>query len=181
MYAALLYTMSRNFSMKMLIPGVLSVVLVIAITDQLTATLLRPLIERLRPANLANPLSAYVHIVDGYRGGAYGFPSSHAANSFGLAASVWLLFRKPWLTTFFMGWAALTCYSRAYLGVHYPGDLLAGALIGFLAAGLVCTLYRWATGHRPIRQHPRHLYAPVLVGLLTIAAIALYAFFDARP
>jgi undecaprenyl-diphosphatase len=179
MYAALLYTMLRNLSLKLLVLGVVSIALIIATTDQLTATLLRPLIARLRPANLDNPLSEFVHIVDGYRGGAYSFPSAHAANSFGLAVSVWLLFRKHWLTTFFMAWAAVTCYSRAYLGVHYPGDLLAGAIIGVAAAWLVYALYRWATGHRPV-EHPKHLYAPVLAGLLTIVAIAVYAPFDVR-
>ncbi|MDR0976861.1 MAG: phosphatase PAP2 family protein [Prevotellaceae bacterium] len=180
MYAALLYTMLRNLSWKLLILGVISVALVITITDQLTATVLRPVIARLRPANLANPLSELVHIVDGYRGGAYGFPSAHAANSFGLATTVWLLFRKPWLTSFFMAWAVLTCYSRAYLGVHYPGDLLAGTIIGVAAAWVVYRLYCWATGHRPV-EHPKHLYAPVLAGLLTIAGIAVYAFINARP
>ncbi|MCQ4908360.1 phosphatase PAP2 family protein, partial [Phascolarctobacterium faecium] len=80
--------------------------------DQTGATLIRPYVERLRPSNLENPISDMVHIVNGRRGGRYGIPSCHAANTFGLAFFVWFLFRKRWLTVFMMGWALLTCYSR---------------------------------------------------------------------
>ena len=128
MYAAIWYVMLRNFHWKVTLFCMIGLALVITIADQTGATLIRPYVERLRPANLENPISNMVHIVNGYRGGRYGFPSCHAANTFGLAFFIWFLFRKRWLTVFIMGWALLTCYSRIYLGVHFPGDLLAGTL-----------------------------------------------------
>ena len=87
--------------------------------------------------NLDNPLSAMVHVVDGYRGGSYGFPSCHAANSFAFAAAVALIVRSRRCSLFVFGWAVLNSYSRIYLGVHYPGDLFCGAVIGIIAGAFV--------------------------------------------
>ena len=98
-----------------------------------------------------------VHIVNGHRGGRYGFPSCHAANTFGLAFFVWFLFRKRWLTVFMMGWALLTCYSRVYLGVHYPGDLIAGTLVGLIAAYIVYRLFLKVSGYKTMKKVPPYL------------------------
>ncbi len=85
-----------------------------------------------------------VHTVRGHCGGAYGFVSSHAANFFGLAVFVGQFFRRPWVWACALGLAGMTAYSRVYLGVHYPGDVLGGALIGALAGMGVFALYRYA-------------------------------------
>lgn len=109
----------------------------VAISDQVCATFIRPSIERLRPANLENPISELVHIVNNYRGGSYGFPSCHAANTFAFATLITMALPTRRLMVFLFGWALLNCYSRIYLGVHYPGDLLVGAMIGSIA-GVAC-------------------------------------------
>ncbi len=130
MYASIIYILFRRFGWKIALCYTLSIPIVILCVDQLCASLIRPLAERLRPTNLENPISAFVHIVDGYRGGKYGFPSCHAANSFALATFLSFLFAKRRFTIFIFTWALITSYSRMYLGVHYPGDLLVGAIIG---------------------------------------------------
>lgn len=104
--------------------------LAVAATDQTCAAILRPMVHRLRPSTPDNPLSCMVHIVNGYRGGQYGFPSCHAANSFLLAISVSLYLRRRLVWIFMLAWAALVSYSRIYLGVHYPGDILCGMAVG---------------------------------------------------
>lgn len=174
MYASILYVMLRNFHWKVTLFCLIGIALTITIADQMGATVIRPYVERLRPANLENPISGMVHIVNDYRGGRYGFPSCHAANSFGLAFFVSFLFRKRWLTVFFMGWALLTCYSRIYLGVHYPGDLLIGAIIGLLAAYLMYWLTIMVSGYKTMKKL-HHLYAPALVGGLTVVGILIYS------
>lgn len=176
MYAAILYVLLRNMSWKTALLCTVGVALTITFADQVCATLIRPYVERLRPSNLENPLSELVHIVNGRRGGAYGFPSCHSANTFALAFYLMFLFRRRGLTLFMMGWALLTCYSRVYLGVHYPGDLLAGAVVGFVGAWLMYRLFAWVARYR----HPEkleHLYVPVWVGALTIAGMLVAAFF----
>lgn len=174
MYAAILYVMLRNFSWKVALCCALSVALVVLFADQVCDTLIRPYVERMRPSNLNNPLSEFVHVVNNHRGGRYGFPSCHAANSFGLASFLLFLFRKRWLTVFMMAWALLTCYSRVYLGMHYPGDLLVGALVGATGAWLVYRLFVKVSGYKRA-EHFEHIYMPIWVGGLTIVGMLLDA------
>lgn len=176
MYAALVYVLARNLPWRTTLWCLVGVALCITFADQVGASLIRPWAERLRPANLENPISDLVHIVNGYRGGRYGFPSCHAANTFGLAFYLMLVVRRKALTGLLVAWALVTCYSRAYLGVHYPGDLLAGALLGLAGAALCYTLFRLVARYERPRRF-RQLWVPALVCGLTVAAMLVYACF----
>lgn len=143
MYMMLLLVFSYIYSIQRVWLIVLGVILTIALADQICATVIRPAVERLRPSNPDNPLSEFVTLVNGYRGGAYGFPSCHAANSFALAAFVSMLIRNRSTVGYVFLWATLNSLSRTYLGVHYPGDLIVGASIG-----LCCGFFAaWLTGY----------------------------------
>lgn len=135
-YAVLAYLLFRRMSWKRASICLVTIGLIILAADQTCATLIRPEIGRLRPANLNNPLSSFVHVVSGYRGGRYGFPSCHAANTFALAVFMSLVIRHKWFTVMMFSWAFIVSYSRMYLGVHYFGDLFCGATIGSLFAVL---------------------------------------------
>lgn len=135
-YAVLAYLLFRRMSWKRASLCLVTIELIILAADQTCATLIRPEIGRLRPANLNNPLSSFVHVVNGYRGGRYGFPSCHAANTFALAVFMSLVIRHKWFTVMMFSWAFVVSYSRMYLGVHYFGDLFCGATIGSLFAVL---------------------------------------------
>lgn len=176
MYAALVYLLARNLPWRTTLWCLVGVALCITFADQVGASLIRPWAERLRPANPENPISDLVHIVNGYRGGRYGFPSCHAANTFGLAFYLMLVVRRKALTGLLVAWALVTCYSRAYLGVHYPGDLLAGALLGLVGAALCYTLFRLVARYERPRRF-RQLWVPALVCGLTVAAMLVYACF----
>lgn len=126
---------------------IVSVGIAVAVTvaDQTCATLIRPVVQRLRPAHPDSPIVSLVHIVNGYRGGHYGFPSCHAANTLAVATFLSLVFRKRrGICVALWAWVVFNCYSRIYLGVHYPGDLLAGGLIGMLSGGLAGVLTKRA-------------------------------------
>ena len=109
---------------------ILAVVVLITLSDQI-ANLLKSCVKRPRPCK-DTEIGHLVHLVNNYCGGAFGFVSGHAANSFALFTFVSLLFRKKWVTAGLIIWAALLSYSRIYLGVHYPGDVIVGALLGML-------------------------------------------------
>jgi undecaprenyl-diphosphatase len=115
---------------------ILSLVLCIVIADQIASGILKGLIERPRPSHAEN-LQGMVHLVKGRTGGMFGFVSSHAANSIGFALLTSLLFKNKTYTYIIFAWAVITAYSRIYLGVHYPLDILGGSLVGVLAA-LIC-------------------------------------------
>lgn len=117
----------------------------VGLSDFVSSGILKPIVCRLRPTH--DPyIGNLIHIVNDYRGGEYGFPSSHAANTFAVATLFALVFRigkkvnHPilWnigITLLFL-WASLNCYSRMYLGVHYPLDIICGALLGSIFATL---------------------------------------------
>lgn len=124
MYASILYILLKNFHWKVALCYVVAIALTITFADQMCNSFLRPLVGRLRPSNPENPIADLVYIVNGRRGGGFGFPSCHAANSFGLAIFLICLFRKRWLSIFIVLWAFTNSYTRLYLGLHYPGDLV---------------------------------------------------------
>ncbi|WP_455590752.1 phosphatase PAP2 family protein [Bacteroides sp.] len=174
MYASILYILLRNYNWKVVLGCLVAIALTITFADQVCATVIRPVVERMRPSNPDNPISEWVHIVNGKRGGRYGFPSCHASNSFGLAFFLVFLFRKRWLSFFICAWAALNCYTRIYLGVHYPGDLLVGSIIGCCGAYLMYYLLRQFTKGTDFHA-AKHTEATIYVGLLTTIGILIYA------
>lgn len=118
--------------------------LVIALGDQISSSLLKPLVGRLRPSHEPH-LEGILHIVNNYKGGLFSFVSSHATNSFGVATMLWLLIGKQykWISLFFV-WAAIFSFTRIYLGVHYPSDIIAGAALGIaLALGINWTFQKF--------------------------------------
>ena len=115
----------------------------VGLSDYLCSGILKPLVCRLRPTH-EPALEGMIHLVRGYTGGLYGFCSSHAANTMSVALLFSLLYKDNRATVSLMTWVALNCYSRMYLGVHYPGDILAGLLIGSAFALLAYWgLHRW--------------------------------------
>lgn len=159
MYAALLALIIRHFGLRRGLIILCCTALAITLADQLCATFIRPAVQRLRPANLENPISGLVHIVNGYRGGPYGFPSCHAANTFALAVFMCSLLRTRAFTIAMAAWVLITCYSRIYLGVHYPGDLITGAIIGS-AIGYGCYMLASMLATR----HPAALWTGSIQG-----------------
>ncbi len=137
MYAAILCMLFRMFAWRKAVIIALSIIAVIAATDMVIADLIRPFCARFRPGHPMSPIVDLVHNVNGYRGGKYGFPSCHGGNSFALATFMSLLVNRRRFTLFIFVWAFLHSYSRLYLGVHYPGDLIVGALIGSAIAWII--------------------------------------------
>ena len=137
--------------------------LLITLSDQISSGIIKPLIERPRPSH-APGIEEQLHYVNDYHGGRYGFVSSHAANS--IAMALWISFllwhrtsplalplvkRLKWtqrrrlrvMGSLLILWALLNCYSRIYLGVHYPGDILGGLLVGIFSFTVIYKFYRY--------------------------------------
>lgn len=140
MYIALAYAIMRTLGWKRGLMVIIAIALTTLVADQVSSHVIRPWAQRLRPSNLDNPLSQYIHIVDGYRGAPYGMPSSHAANTVGLLTMLALRFKNKTLIATITIWMLMQVYSRMYLGVHYPTDLLVGAIVGCLSALTIYTL-----------------------------------------
>ena len=140
LYLLLVYSLYVRFGMKA-VGYFLCIVVVVILADKIASGLFKPYFMRPRPCH--DPLiGTLVHNLVGC-GGQYGFVSSHAATGFGVAVSYNLLSESriklaPW----FYLWAVVYSYSRIYVGVHYPLDILVGGVVGCLAALFVVAVYR---------------------------------------
>ncbi len=174
----LLYIVIRYGEMREIIVTVLAVGLCVLLADQIASGIFKPLVERPRPAGDSS-LMLDVDVVNAYRGGRYGFFSSHAANTFAVATFTALLVRERVLTLTMVSWALLNCWSRVYLGVHYVGDILCGILCGVLVGyGVFWAYHKILPQHRVQQPTDDTLtaggFAVADVRLLTLTLLLLY-------
>jgi undecaprenyl-diphosphatase len=126
---------------------VIATAITIAACDQFTSSFMKPFFERLRPCYEPG-VQEHLRMITTC-GGKYGFASSHAANAFGFAVfAVLLLYKKYKKILYLLFWAALVSYSRVYLGVHYPLDIITGGIVGSLIAYFVFLGYKKLTQNR---------------------------------
>ena len=138
----LLYVLVRQKNWKNLLLVILCIALAITLADQMASGVFKPLVGRLRPSH--NPeLEGIIDLVNGYRGGRYGFFSSHAANTCAVAVFLSLLFRHKIFTLLICSWTLLNCWTRLYLGVHYVGDITVGLIWGAIVGWTVYKLYNF--------------------------------------
>lgn len=116
--------------------------LLIGATDRISSGMIKPTVKRLRPCHDSS-INSHIHMPNGC-GGKYGYLSSHAANSFAIALFLFLIGskKKKWFGLLFF-WAIVVSYSRIYLGVHYPGDIISGGLLGIILAYLFYKLFKY--------------------------------------
>lgn len=138
LYLAILVFMGIKYRRKFFII-LIFIILAATLADQ-TSVLVKNLILRLRPCHEPS-LKGLVHLVNGECGGKYGFVSSHATNSFNVALISLLFIKKRWFSISIIAWALVVGYSRIYLGVHYPGDVLFGSLLGAFIGWSMFRLY----------------------------------------
>jgi undecaprenyl-diphosphatase len=139
LYLTILIYVGIKYKRKFLII-LLFIILAVILADQTSVQLFKNLVQRLRPCHEPS-LEGLVHLVNGECGGKFGFVSSHATNSFNVALISLLFVRKRWFTISIITWASVIGYSRIYLGVHYPGDVLCGSLLGALIGWSIYSLY----------------------------------------
>ena len=141
LYLALLYLVVKNNENMAQIGWVmLCCALCFFITEFVTDGLVKPAVARPRPGN--DPEWMYmVHVVNGRRGLDYSFFSAHAANTFGIAVFFCLLVRDSVFSWLMVTWSLVNCYTRLYLAMHYPSDIMVGLAFGALVGATVYLLY----------------------------------------
>jgi len=133
---------------KVLFTSLGAIAFLILLTDQSSVHLFKEVFMRYRPTHNFDIGDSVLTVInpagDEYRGGKFGFVSSHAANIYGIAFFLFLLLKPNWWvwSALLFLWATLICYSRIYLGVHYPGDIVVGGLLGMSLATFVYYIYR---------------------------------------
>ena len=127
LYLTILVFLGIKYKRKFFII-IIFIILAATLADQ-SSVIVKNLVHRLRPCHEPSIMSI-VHLVNGECGGVYGFVSSHATNTFDVALLSLSFIKKRWYTISIILWASIICYSRIYLGVHYPGDVLCGAILG---------------------------------------------------
>ncbi len=155
LYLGILIYLGMKYKRKFIVI-LLFIILAIALADQISVQLFKNLVQRLRPCHEPS-LEGLVHLFNGECGGKFGFVSSHATNSFNVALLSLLFIRKRWYTITIISWAVVIGYSRVYLGVHYPGDVICGSLLGAFVGWSIYSLYILTDNkilqHKPFFNH----------------------------
>ena len=138
LYLAIIVLLILKYRRKMIMM-VIVIALLITASDQVSVAI-KNTVKRPRPC-WEKSIEGKVHTVNGQCGGKYGFVSSHASNSFAVALLSLCLFRKRWLSISIVAWALVVGYSRIYLGVHYPADVLFGSILGALTGWCAYLLF----------------------------------------
>ncbi|MFY7972688.1 MAG: phosphatase PAP2 family protein [Flavobacteriales bacterium] len=158
LYVFLLLAMKKKLEWKPFFWALVMIAVCIAINDQVASGLFKNWIQRLRPSH-EPALEGLVHLVrepngNWYKGGSFGFYSSHAANNAGVACFFLLLMNvREWQKIVMLLFMVLTVgYSRIYLGVHYPGDILMGFFMGIIIGWLCYQVYKWGAEKMNLAQ-----------------------------
>ena len=167
LYLSLFYIAIRNNETAAKILLVLAGAgLCVFFAGSLDDLIVKPTVARWRPTHDPE-IGLLVDIVDGYRGGKYGFFSAHAANTFSIAVFFCWLVRSKLLSVALVLWSFTNCYTRLYLGVHYPGDILVGLTWGFIVGTAVYFLIRHFTPGK-IKYNSSDANIPVAVLVYTL-------------
>lgn len=138
LYLSIIIFLAYKYKRKFLI--LLIFIIVAAILADQTSVIIKNLTQRLRPCHEPE-LKGLIHVINGECGGMYSFVSSHASNSFDVALISLLLIKKRWYSISIIIWALVVGYTRIYLGVHYPGDVICGSLLGAFIGWSMISLY----------------------------------------
>jgi len=139
LYLAILIYLGITYKRRFIII-LFFIILAVALADQISVHLFKNMFQRLRPCHEPS-LEGMVHLYRGECGGLYSFVSSHATNSFNVALLSLLFIKRRWYTVSIILWATIIGYSRVYLGVHYPGDVICGSVLGALVGWSIYRLY----------------------------------------
>ena len=178
MYAALLYAVIRKWNaVKPVMHILLCAGICILLADGMADGIVKPLTERLRPLN--DPESRkIITLVDGAEDSNYSFFSAHAANTFSICVFFSLMMRNAWLTLSLTTWSLINCWTRIYLGMHYPSDILVGLIWGGVSgyiAYYVSKNIKRKTTEQDISDKFRYSQRDILSVTTIIAATLVFA------
>ena len=168
LYVSLFFVVLKNSDTVRKILFILSCAgLCVLLSGTVDDAIVKPLVARWRPTHDPQ-IGLMVDTVDGYRGGRYGFFSAHASNTFSITVFFWWLIRSRLLTTAMTIWSLTNCWTRMYLGVHFPGDILVGLCWGAICGTLVYKIYRRVYREGKDRYIKNDINIPVSILVFTL-------------
>ena len=183
-FIILVYVIIRSNRWKEALLVIAMVGIVVLLADRISSGFFKPFFQRFRPTHDPS-IMELVNVVDNYRVGKYGFVSSHAANSIGIATFLSLVFRRKWISFALFLWAVMHSYTRIYLGVHFPGDILCGSIVGavvgwsvYMFLGLISRRYMCNSCNYTVKKYKSADEAWVISVLgVTYFFLFIWAFF----